>query len=182
MRTILCLTIGLLALFTTAGCAHRPTVATPKLTELHARIAAKPDDAQAFANRGYAYTLLDQKRAARDDLRRAIALNPSAPMLNQVGWAYFNLGDARTALDLWQRAAALSKHNARYDHYSLALGYWATGKTIQALEHYDLAVKRDERFGDWKSLMERAAEWTDTEKHAIQAIYSRWSKAYAGTP
>jgi tetratricopeptide (TPR) repeat protein len=171
---------ALAALVVLAGCAHQPVFTTPKIAELNARIAAKPDDAQAHANRGYAHALLGHKHAARADLRRAVALNPGAPMLNQVGWAYFNLGDAREALRVWQQAAQMSRHNARYDHYSLALGYWANGQLAKALEHYDLAVKRDERFGDWKSLMERVAEWTDVEKRAIQAIYSRWSKAYAG--
>jgi tetratricopeptide (TPR) repeat protein len=174
------LPLALFAVLAFVGCIHRTPVTTPKLTELNVRIAAKPGDAQAYANRGYANALLGQKQAARADLRRAVELNPGAPMLNQVGWAYFNLGDSREALRVWQRAAELSKHNARYDHYSLALGYWANGDIVRALEHYDLAVKRDERFGDSKALAERTAEWTDTEKHAIQAIYARWSKAYVG--
>lgn len=171
--------VAVLALI--AGCAHRPLPTTPKLTELSAKIAAKPDDAQAYANRGYARALLGQKQAARADLKRAVELNPGAPMLNQVGWAYFNLSDAKEALRVWQEAAAISKHNARYDHYSLALGHWANGDIVHALEHYDLAVKRDERFGDSKGLAERTAEWTDTERRAIQSLYSRWSKAYVGS-
>jgi tetratricopeptide (TPR) repeat protein len=177
---ILCSLLSCAILASVVGCARRQLHTTPKLTELSAKIAAKPDDAQAYANRGYARALLGQKQAARADLRRAVELNPGAPMLNQVGWAYFNLGDAREALRVWQQAATISKHNARYDHYSLALGYWATGDIVHALEHYDLAVKRDERFGDSKGLAERTAEWTDTERHAIQALYSRWSKAYVG--
>jgi tetratricopeptide (TPR) repeat protein len=124
---ILCSLLSCAFLASVVGCAHRPLPTTPKLTELSAKIAAKPDDAQAYANRGYARALLGQKQAARADLRRAVELNPGAPMLNQVGWAYFNLGDAREALRVWQQAATISKHNARYDHYSLALGYWATG-------------------------------------------------------
>ena len=176
-----CFPGALLLAFALMGCAHRAQVTTPKLTELNAKIAAKPEDAQAYANRGYANALLGQKQAARADLRRAAELNSGAPMLNQLGWAYFNLGDAKEALSIWQQAAELSKHNARYDHYSLALGYWANGEIARALEHYDLAVKRDERFGDSKGLAERTAEWTDTEKRAIQALYSRWSKAYVSS-
>jgi tetratricopeptide (TPR) repeat protein len=145
---------------------------------LDEQIRVKPEDAQAHANRGYARAVLGQKTAARTDLRRAVELNNTAPMLNQVGWAYFNMGDAKEALRVWKLAADLSKGNARYDYYSLALGYWANGDLARALENYDLAAKRDERFAEWKSLIERTGEWTDTEKREIQAIYSLWSKAW----
>ena len=161
-----------------AGCAHQSAFTTPRLAELNDKIKAKPADAQAHANRGYALALLGRKAAAIADLRRAVELNGTAPMINQVGWAYFNMGEAREALRVWKQAAELSNYNARYDHYCLALGYWANGNLAKALEHYDLAAKRDERFGDSKMLAERTAEWTDTEKREIAAIYSLWSKAY----
>jgi len=168
----------LLVMFAVVGCAHRAAIETPKLAALDKQIAGDPKNAQAFANRGYALALLGDKPAARADLKRAVELNGAAPMLNQVGWAYFNLGDAKEALRVWTQAADLSKRNARYDYYSLALGYWANRDVARALENYDLAAKRDERFADWKSLVERTAEWTDTEKREIQAIYTLWSKTY----
>ncbi|MBI3880118.1 MAG: hypothetical protein HY301_08630 [Verrucomicrobia bacterium] len=168
-----------LAVALLTGCAHHPPITTPKLAKLNEQILAKPDNAQAFVNRGYAYALLGQKSAARADLRRAVELANTAPMHNQVGWAYFNMSDRAEALREWKLAADLSKRNARYDYYCLAMGYWVNGDVGQAVENYDLAVKRDERFGDAKSLAERTAEWTATEQREIHAIYVLWSKTYA---
>lgn len=179
MKPASLLTVTGLAIALLSGCAHHPPLTTPKLTKLSEQIKAKPDNAQSYANRGYAYALLGQKSAARADLRRAVELANTAPMHNQVGWAYFNMSDRVEALREWKLAADMSKRNARYDHYCLAMGYWANGEIVQAIENYDLAVKRDERFGDAKSLAERTTEWTATEQREIHAIYVLWSKTYA---
>ncbi|HEY6166843.1 MAG TPA: hypothetical protein VI454_02300 [Verrucomicrobiae bacterium] len=161
-----------------AGCAHHAAITTPKLAKLNEQIASNPKDADAYANRGYTLALLGQKAAARADLRKAVELDNSAPRHNRVGWGYFNMGDAKDALREWKLAADLSKRQARYDYYCLALGYWANDDIAQALENYNLAVERDERFGEMKTLVERVAEWTDTEQREMRAIYSLWSKTY----
>ena len=161
-----------------AGCAHHPPIPTPKLAKLNEQIAANPKDADAYSNRGYTLALLGQKSAARADLRKAVELDNAAPRHNRVGWAYFNMGDAKDALREWKLAADMSQRKARYDYYCLALGYWANNDIASALENYHRAVERDERFGEWKSLVERTAEWTATEQHEMQAIYTLWSKTY----
>ena len=166
------------ALLLWAGCAHTPTLSTPKLDILNQQIQSNPSNAQAYSNRGYVLALLGQKEAARADLHKALALKSTAPLHNSAGFSYFNLGDFADALREWQTAAGMSKHNAHYDYYSLALGFWGVGDHKQALENYQLAVGREPRFGDAKSLDERTVEWTPRERRAIRDIYALWSKTW----
>jgi tetratricopeptide (TPR) repeat protein len=151
---------------------------TPKLEVLNKQIAANAEDSQAYANRGYTLALLGRKDEARSDIQRSVALKDNGPMHNRAGWAYFNLGDYAEALREFETAVKFSEHRAHYDYYSLVLGYWGMGKTKEALENYQLAVERDPRFGEFKTLNERVAEWTPQERRAIHEIYVLWSKTW----
>jgi len=154
-----------------------PVDTTPKLEILNQQIAAN-EDAQAYANRGYTLALLGRKEEARADIKKSVTLKDNGPMHNRAGWAYFNLGDYADAVREFEAAAKFSNNRAHYDYYSLVLGYWGVGKTKQALENYQLAVERDPRFGEYKTLDERTAEWTPLEKRAIHEVYVLWSKAW----
>ena len=168
------------------GCATQPTVTatstagftTPKLDILNQQIQRNPDDAQAYSNRGYTLALLGRKNAARADLQKAVALKNNGPMHNRVGWAYFNLGDYAQAVREFEEAARLSEFRAHYDYYSLVLGYWGLGQTQKAIQNYQLAVERDLRFGEYKTLNDRTAEWTPLERRAIHETYNLWSKTW----
>jgi tetratricopeptide (TPR) repeat protein len=170
------------------GCAHSPSPATPstpdpvqvtpKLEILNAQIKANPNDAQAYSNRGYTLALLGRKTEARADLQKTVALKDNGPMHNRVGWAYFNMGDYADAAREFETAAKLSNHRSHYDYYSLVLGYWGTGDAKRALENYQLAVERDPRFGEYKTLNERTAEWTPLERRAMHETYILWSKTW----
>jgi len=148
------------------------------LENLNKQIAANAEDAQAYINRGYTLALLGRKTDARADIQKAVSLKDNGPMHNRAGWAYFNNGDYAEASREFETAAKLSDHRAHYDYYSLVLGYWGTGKTKLALENYQLAVERDPRFGEYKTLDERTAEWAPLERRAIHEIYVLWSKAW----
>lgn len=166
-----------------AGCAHQPParhelVSTPKLELLNEQIRLNGSDAQAYSNRGYVLALLGEKEAARADLRKTIALKDNGPMHNRVGWAYFNMGDYAEAVREFEVAAKLSNYKAHYDYYSLVLGYWAIQDLKRALENYQLAVERDPRFGQFKTLNERTAEWTPLERRAMHEIYVLWDKTW----
>jgi tetratricopeptide (TPR) repeat protein len=162
-----------------SGCAHQAAqFTTPKLDNLNKQILANPENAQAYSNRGYTLAMLGQKQAARADLRRAVTLKNTGPMHNGAGWAYFNLGDYDTALREWQTAAELSQYKAHYDYYSLALGYWGVGNTQKALENFALAVEREPKFGNSKTLDERTAEWTPKERLVIKQMYALWTRTW----
>jgi len=176
---------GLWLLLLAAGCAHQEVQrghslvqTSPKLEILNKQIEANPNDSQAFSNRGYTLALLGRKEEARADLQKAVALKDNAPMHNRVGWAYFNNGDYAEAVREFEAAAKQSNLKAHYDYYSLVLGYWGIGDTKRALENYQLAVERDPRFGEYKTLNERTAEWTPLERRAMHEIYVLWSKAW----
>jgi tetratricopeptide (TPR) repeat protein len=174
------LVLGLLL----TGCAHTSTTkpevsfATPKLEVLDQQIANNASDAQAYSNRGYVLALLGRKEAARADLAKALELKDNAPMRNRLGWAYFNQGDYSKALELWESGAKASNYRSHYDYYSLVLGYWGVKDWQRALEHYQLAVEREPRFGEMKTLRERTIEWTPRERQAIEEVYILWSKTW----
>ena len=172
----LCLCLGLLA--SSAFAEQELVETTPKLEILNSQIAANAEDAQAYANRGYTLALLGRKEEARADIVKSVTLKDNAPMHNRAGWAYFNLGDYADAVREFETSAKISNHMGHYDYYSLVLGYWGVGKTKQALENYQLAVERDPRFGEYKTLDERTAEWTPIERRAIHEIYVLWSKTW----
>lgn len=174
-----------------AGCVHsKPSPpepgtinkslveSTPKLEILNKQIQLNTNDAQAYSNRGYTLALLGRKAEARADLQRATALKDNAPMRNRVGWAYFNMGDFAEALREFELAAERSHFREHYDFYSLVLGYWGVSDTKRALENYQLAVERDPRFGEYKSLNERTSEWTPLERRAMHETYVLWSKTW----
>ncbi len=175
-----------------AGCAHtgpespkadarpsstQPVSSSPKLEILNQQIESRPD-AQAYSNRGYVLALLGQKEAARADLQKTIELKNNGPMQNRVGWAYFNMEDYAAAVRAVEKAVEFSNHKAHYDYYSLVLGYWGIRVMKRALENYQLAVERDPRFGEYKTLNERTAEWTPLERRAIHETYVLWSKTW----
>ncbi len=164
-----------------AGCAHQKpssVQSTPKLEILNKQIRLNANDAQAYSNRGYTLALLGRKAEARADLQRAMALKDNAPMRNRVGWAYFNMGDFAEAVREFEISAKRSNFSAHYDFYSLVLGYWGIDDTKRALENYQLAVERDPRFGEYKSLNERTSEWTPLERRAMHDTYILWSKTW----
>jgi lipoprotein NlpI len=154
------------------------TFVTPKLEVLNQQIARNGEDAQALSNRGYTLALLGRWIEARTDLEKAISLKDNGPMHNRVGWAYFNMYRYRDAVREFETAAKMSEHRAHYDYYSLVLGYWGTGERKKALENYQSAVERDPRFGEYKTLNERTAEWTPLERQAIHETYVLWSKTW----
>lgn len=163
------------------GCAPQRAAlvqSSPKLEILDQQVKANPKDAQAYSNRGYTLALLGRKAEARADLQKAAALKDNAPMHNRLGWAYFNMNDYAEAVREFETAGKQSDHKAHYDYYSLVLGYWGIGDMKRALENYQLAVERDPRFGEYKTLNERTSEWTPLERRAMHETYILWSKTW----
>lgn len=179
---LICLGLG--AVWLVTGCAPQharqwsPVTTSPRLEILNKQIELNPNDAQAYSNRAYTLALLGRKAEARADLQKTVALKDNGPMHNRVGWAYFNMGDYAEAVRAFEKAVEFSKHRAHYDYYSLVLGYWGTGDTKRALENYQLAVERDPRFGEYKTLNERTSEWTPLERRAMHETYVLWSKTW----
>lgn len=171
------LSLAALVLMTPAFAAE-PVQTTPKLDILNKQIERNAEDAKARSNRGYVLALLGRKEEARADLQKAVELQDDAPMHNRAGWAYFNMGDHAAALREFEISSKLSNFGAHYDYYSFVLACWGLGDTKRALENYQLAVEKDPRLGDYKSLNERTLEWTPLERQAMHETYVLWSKAW----
>jgi tetratricopeptide (TPR) repeat protein len=176
LRHVVTLSLCMIAIAARAELA--PVETTPKLENLNKQIVANAEDAQAYANRGYTLALLGRKAEARADIQKSVTLKDNGPMHNRAGWAYFNMGDYADAMREFEVAAKFSSNRSHYVYYSLVLGYWGVGKTKEALENYQLAVERDPRFGEYKTLEERTGEWTLVERRAIHEVYVLWSKAW----
>jgi len=178
MITLRLLTLCLCLMTVMVHAEQAPVETTPKLEILNKQIMANAEDAQAYANRGYTLALLGRKAEARTDLQKSVSLKDNGPMHNRAGWAYFNMGDYADAVREFELAVKFSNYRSHYDYYSLVLGYWGAGKWKEALENYQLAVERDPRFGEYRTLNERTGEWTPLERRAIHEVYSLWSKAW----
>ncbi len=65
------------------------------------------------------------------------ARNWRASLYNNIGWTYFDAGDAKTALDLWQKALAAREpmgnaEQTRVARWTVARGYRAVGRLDDA--------------------------------------------------
>jgi Flp pilus assembly protein TadD len=105
-------------------------------------LAAKPDDATAHFQLGYAYTALERWPEAQAEYEKAVALDPK--MLE----AQLNLGlvllprDPAAAVAPFQKAVALAPDKAR-PRFLLGKALEGSGKLAQATEQYQAAAKLD---------------------------------------
>jgi Flp pilus assembly protein TadD len=105
-------------------------------------LAAKPDDATAHFELGYACTALERWPEARAEYEKAVALDP------KMVEAQLNLGlvllprDPAAAVAPLQKAVALAPDKAR-PHLLLGKALEASGKLAQAGEQYQAAAKLD---------------------------------------
>jgi Flp pilus assembly protein TadD len=105
-------------------------------------LAAKPDDAAAHFQLGYAYTALERWPEARAEYEKAVALDP------KMVEAQLNLGlvllprDPAAAVAPLQKAVALAPDKAR-PHFLLGKALEGSGKLAQAGEQYQAAAKLD---------------------------------------
>jgi tetratricopeptide (TPR) repeat protein len=72
------------------------------------------------------------------------------PLLNNLGWEYFEAGELTTALDAFERALRAREQDPE-NAEALALARYAVGKTLRALGRPEEAVP----------LLEQAVAWTD---------------------
>lgn len=151
---------------------------TPRLRQFIEKARLHPEDPYVYQSIAYVLVQLKRERDIEPFIQQALAQNQSNPMHSKIGWIYFNAGRYRDALAQWQLAAEVSKGEADYDQYCLALGYWRTGQVLPALQQYDLAVRKDSDFAEWETLSQRVSFWTPPEKKAIEEIYIAWRKAY----
>ena len=74
------------------------------------------------------------------------------PLLNNLGWEYYEAGDFELALDAFERALRGTRARPRATATALALARYAVGKTLRALGRSDEAIP----------LLELAVEWSES--------------------
>ena len=60
----------------------------------------------------------------------------------------------------------------------LSVGHAKVILGLATEKQQQLAVERDPRFGEYKTLNERTSEWTPLERRAMHEIYMLWSKTW----
>ncbi len=99
----------------------------------------QPDNAYGFQHLGAARLRLKQYDAAAAAHEAAIAVDPSASILTNVGNAYYSQGDLETAERYFARAATLEPHDPVF-HRNLADVQWQRGRRVEARETFARVV------------------------------------------
>jgi tetratricopeptide (TPR) repeat protein len=111
-------------------------------------VALRPDAMLAHLKRGMAYKSRGELQNAVRDLRRAVALDPSAPRPLEL------LGDVNTELGRHERAVASYEQYLQLDDrsatvlYKLGLAHYRNGAPDQAIAPLERAVILDQRFAE----------------------------------
>jgi len=137
-------------------------------------VALKPDSMLGYLKRGDTYRRTGEFAAALRDLRRAAAIDPTAPRPREL------LGDVNMAMGRFERAAddyagfiAIDDRSPRV-LYKLALARYRNGQAAAAIEQLRQALSFDERFVEAHYLLamclrERRRE-ADAHRSLVRAI------------
>jgi len=115
-------------------------------------IELKPDDADIYNNRGYAYDRLGQYQRAIEDYNEAIRLNPGLVLTyNNRGNAYHKLWLYNAAREDYDKAISL-KPNDPLAYYNYACMFSLQNDATEACKWLQLAIKKG--YNDWKFIQE----------------------------
>ncbi|MBN2359949.1 MAG: hypothetical protein JXR83_10895 [Deltaproteobacteria bacterium] len=103
-------------------------------------IAADPECAEAYVERGAAYHLLELRAEAVADMRRAFELEPADPHLYEMMAWPFEDGEARTILRAGLRRVASGTRIHRMLRDSFARTYWYDGDYQKYVELLEQAI------------------------------------------
>ena len=99
------------------------------------------EEADLYADRGWAYQELEQFESAIADFSRAIELDPENPETwGARGDGYITLGDFEAALNDYNNATGLDPDNGEY-YWSRAISYDFMGELELALDDYSKAIE-----------------------------------------
>ncbi|MGD0277455.1 MAG: tetratricopeptide repeat protein [Syntrophales bacterium] len=108
---------------------------------LNHAIRLKPDYAEAYSNRGWAYANLGQYDRAVEDYNKAIQLKPDlAEAYSNRGLAYSKLGQNDRAIEDYNKAIQL-KPDLAEAYSNRGLAYSKLGQNDRAIEDYNKAIR-----------------------------------------
>jgi tetratricopeptide (TPR) repeat protein len=112
-------------------------------------IRIRPDYAEAHNNLGIAYGNLGRWQEAIEAYRQAIRIKPDfAKAYYNLGIAYSKLDRRQEAIDSARRACELTDYRNAAFLSTLAMTYWSAGKTQEAAQTAQAALKIDPNLAD----------------------------------
>ena len=110
-------------------------------------IEINPQFAQAYSNRGFAYSNLGDYNQAIKDYNRAIEINPqdAVAYYNRGGLAYGKLGNYNQAIKDYNKAIELNPQFAQA-YYNRGVAYGNLGNYKQAIADYNRAIEINPQF------------------------------------
>jgi tetratricopeptide (TPR) repeat protein len=94
----------------------------------------------------------------------------AGPLLNNLGWEYYEAGELEQALDAFERALQIRERDPENGD-GLSLARYALGKTLLGLGRGDEAVPH----------LEQAVRWATTENRPDGWFHEELAQAYAAT-
>lgn len=179
MLTRLCF---LFTLFACLGCSTLKTTeknvtGIASIDKLSSQIEQDPRNAEALADRGFAYAMAQSKSKANADFKKALHLDPKNWRIHwSYGWALFNLSQYDEAIKEWNLSLT---HDgpARWMDYAFAVAYWQKGDGLTAISYYDEAVRRNPKtFSTREALLTYTDFWVKKERDTIETVFDAWSR------
>jgi tetratricopeptide (TPR) repeat protein len=117
------------------GVAYERTDRWPQAeADLKAALAQQPDDPELLNYLGYSWIDRNENlKEAMAMVERAVASDPrSGAMVDSLGWAYYRLGDYKTAVEKLEEAVELDAGDPEINNH-LGDAYWKVGRRDEAL-------------------------------------------------
>lgn len=117
------------------GVAYERTDRWPQAeADLKAALAQQPDDPELLNYLGYSWIDRNENlKEAMAMVERAVASDPrSGAMVDSLGWAYYRLGDYKTAVQKLEEAVELDAGDPEINNH-LGDAYWKVGRKDEAL-------------------------------------------------
>ena len=124
-------------------------------------IEIDPRDADAYNNRGIAYSSMNNYIPAIEDFNKAIEINPlKAQTYNNRGSAYMSMGNITRAIEDYD-IAIKTDPNYPETYYNRAISYQTLGKYRQAIDDYDKLTEISD-FNKAEALCNRGAAYSSS--------------------
>jgi tetratricopeptide (TPR) repeat protein len=92
----------------------------------------------------------------------------AGPLLNNLGWAYYDTGDYERALELFQRALA-ARERDRENENAIAWARYGVGQTLRMLERAEEAI----------AMLEQAVAWAERSGTPEPSFHEELAEDYA---
>lgn len=149
--------------------------------KLNVAIMNNPNDAFALSQRAYMRSIAGDLAGSEKDYLRALESADKKTVtyrhvLWSLGWAKFNMGDDKSAIDYWGQAEQHHGGSPYWLPYTVSLAYWRLGEKELALVYYAMAVNSDLAWGLPDKVLQKTHHWKDGEKKVHGELFAEYLK------